>query len=90
MPIKKITVLTTGGSDQADRVRTALENLKEARASVDQRIQSLEAEIAEASKKITSMSEMSSAFGPDSSAELRKKRANYRRKKSKPSKEFLS
>ena len=87
---QKITVLTTGGSDQADRVRIALENLKEARASVDQRIQSLEAEIAEASKKITSMSEMSSAFGPDSSAELEEKRVNYRRKKSKPSKEFLS
>ena len=66
--------MTTGGSDQADRVRTALENLKQARASVDQRIQSLEAEIAEASKKITSMSEMSSAFGPDSSAELEEKK----------------
>ena len=48
---QKITELTTGSAEQADNVKTALENLQKARSSVDDRIKSLESEIAEASKK---------------------------------------
>ena len=77
----KITSLTTGGAEQADNVKTALQNLQEARAAVDARIESLESEIAEASRKLTALSETESVFGPDSSAELEGKKAELYAKK---------
>ena len=63
-------------AEQAGNVKTALENLQQARASVDERIKSLELEIGEASRKITSLSETNSVFGPESSDELEAKKVN--------------
>ena len=77
----RITSLTTGGAEQADNVKTALQNLQEARASVDSRIATLESEIAEASRKITALSETSSAYGPDSSEEIEKMKGELQTKK---------
>jgi cell division protein FtsB len=77
----KITVLTTGGAEQADNVKTALQNLQQARLSVDERIKSLESEIAEASRKITDLSETGSVFGPESSEELEAKKSELLAKK---------
>ena len=58
-----------------------MQNLQEARASVDSRIVTLEVEIAEASRKITSLSENSSAYGTDSSAEIEEMKAELQLKK---------
>ena len=73
--------MTTGGAEQADNVKTALQNLQEARSSVDSRIATLESEIAEASRKITALSEQSSAYGPDSSAEIEEMKGGLQAKK---------
>ena len=85
----KITTLTTGGAEQADNMKTALQNLQQARSSVDERIQSLETEIAEASRKITAMSESGSVFGPESSAELEAKKSELFTKKEEGEKTIL-
>ena len=85
----KITSLTTGGVEQADNIRTAMENLKQARTSVDERIVSLESEIAEASRKITSLSEINSVFGPDSSEELEEKKSSLLGKKEEAGRRIL-
>ncbi len=77
----KITGLTTGGAEQADNGKTALENLQAARAAVDDRIKSLESEIADASRKLTAISETESVFGPESSAELESKKGELLAKK---------
>lgn len=77
----KITGLTTGGAEQADNVKTALENLQAARAAVDDRIKALELEIADASRKLTALSETESVFGPESSAELESKKGELLAKK---------
>ena len=77
----KITSLTTGGAEQADNIRSAMESLTKAREAVDDRIASLELEIAEASKLITKMSESQSQFGPDSSEELENKKSELLTKK---------
>ena len=77
----KITSLTTGGAEQADNIRSAMESLTKAREAVDDRIASLELEIAEASKIITKMSESQSQFGPDSSEELENKKSELLTKK---------
>ena len=77
----KITGLTTGGAEQADNIKTALETLQVARAGADSRIAKLENEIAEASRKLTSLSEAESVFGPDSSEELEAKKGELLAKK---------
>ena len=86
----KITGLTTGGAEQADNVKTALETLQVARADVDARIRTLESEIAEASRKITDLSEKESVFGPDSSAELEAKKSELLAKKETAEREILA
>ena len=77
----KITSLTTGGAEQADNIKTALETLQVARAGADARIAKLEIEIADASRKLTALSETESVFGPDSSAELEAKKSELLAKK---------
>ena len=85
----KITGLTTGGAEQADNAKTALQNLQEARGAVDDRIKSLESEIAEASRKLTALSETESVFGPDSSAELEAKKGELLAKKEQAESQIL-
>jgi hypothetical protein len=77
----KITGLTTGGAEQADNVKTAMETLQKGRAAQDEDIKKLRVEIAEASRKITELSETESVFGPDSSAELESKKGELLAKK---------
>ena len=48
---------------------------------MDNRIATLESEIAEASRKITDLSETSSAYGPDSSAEIEQMKEGLQSKK---------
>ena len=48
---------------------------------MDGRIAALEGEIAEASRKITALSETSSAYGPDSSAEIEEMKGGLQARK---------
>ena len=86
----KITGLTTGGAEQADNIKTALETLQVARAGADARIAKLEIEIAEASRKLTALSETESVFGPDSSAELEAKKGELLAKKEDAEQQILA
>ena len=86
----KITGLTTGGAEQADNIKTALETLQAARAGADARIAKLEIEIAEASRKLTALSETESVFGPDSSAELEAKKGELLAKKEDAEQQILA
>ena len=86
----KITGLTTGGAEQADNIKTALETLQVARAGADARIAKLEIEIADASRKLTALSETESVFGPDSSAELEAKKGELLAKKEEAEQQILA
>ncbi|MBN37391.1 MAG: hypothetical protein CMI29_02890 [Opitutae bacterium] len=86
----KITGLTTGGAEQADNIKTALETLQVARSGADSRIAKLETEIADASRKLTALSETESVFGPDSSAELEAKKGELLAKKEDAEQQILS
>ena len=77
----KITGLTTGGAEQANNVKTIIEALEKGRAAQDEDIKKLRSEIAEASRKITDLSERESVYGPDSSAELEAKKGELLAKK---------
>ena len=48
----RITSLTTGGAEQADNVKTALQNLQEARSSVDSRIATLKVRLLKQVEKL--------------------------------------